>query len=356
MPGRVLMSVRTPLAALGALILLPAIGTGQTESKSLKGGVVAVYNLVGRIQAVAGTGDAVIVDITRNGADAAKLKVETGPIGNRQTLRVIYPSDRIVYRDLRGRSRSNLHVRSDGTFSDGGWDDRDRDGVVISSYGTGLEANADLMVKIPRGQKVELYLGVGRMDVSNVEGDLLVDVTSADVEIAGLKGNLVLDTGSGRVAVRDIVGDLNIDTGSGGISIDRVKGSILRLDSGSGGVQGSDIDVREFNADVGSGGLRMYRMKASDLNVDTGSGGATIELLSVFDRLIVDTGSGGVTVRVPAALSAQVDVETGSGGFQTDFEITTRSVGRNHVSGRIGDGKGQIRIEAGSGSVRLLKS
>jgi hypothetical protein len=31
-------------------------------------------------------------------------------------------------------------------------------------------------------------------------------------------------------------------------------------------------------------------------------------------------------------------------------------VSRRHLQGRIGDGKGQIRIEAGSGTVRLLKN
>jgi DUF4097 and DUF4098 domain-containing protein YvlB len=156
--------------------------------------------------------------------------------------------------------------------------------------------------------------------------------------------------------VRDVTGDLDVDTGSGGLTIDRVTGTSLRLDSGSGGVEGSDISVTEFRADVGSGGLRIARMKAQDMDVDAGSGGTSLELLSVFDRLVIDAGSGGVTVRAPAALGAQVDVETGSGGFQSDFEISTRRVSRNHVEGTIGDGKGRIRIEAGSGTVRLLKT
>lgn len=347
MSGRVLGAL-----AFAALLATPV--SAQTESRTIKGSTVAIYNLVGKMRAVAGTGDAVVVEITRIGADAAKLKIETGPLRNRETLRIMYPSDRIVYPDMRG-SRTNMNVRADGTFSDGSWDDRDRDRVEIRSYGPGLEAAADIVVRVPRGQKIELFLGVGRMDVANVEGDLYVDVASAEVDVAGTKGNLNLDTGSGRVAVRDVTGDLNIDTGSGGITLDRIKGNVLRLDSGSGGVQASDIDVKEFNVDVGSGGLRVYRMKASDLNVDTGSGGAQLELLSVFDKLIVDTGSGGVTVRAPATLGAEVDVETGSGGFQTDFEIVTRNFGRNHVQGRIGDGRGRIHIEAGSGSVRLLK-
>lgn len=336
-----------------AMLTAPAIA--QTEQRSVKGAQVAIYNLAGRLRAEAGSGDAVVVEITRVGPDASKLRIESGALRGRETLRIVYPSDRIVYPDMRG-SRTGINVRPDGTFSDGSWDElRSRDRVDIRSSGPGLEAHADLVVRIPRGQKIDLYLAVGRAEVTNVEGDLLLDVGSAEVDVSGTKGNLTLDTGSGRVAVRDVTGDLNIDTGSGGLSLDRVKGGVLRLDSGSGGVQGSDIEVREFSADVGSGGLRMYRMKAAEVVVETGSGGATLELLTNVERLNVETGSGGVTVRAPATLSAEVEIETGSGGFETDFEITTRRVGRNHVQGRIGNGRGSIRIEAGSGSVRLLK-
>jgi hypothetical protein len=348
------MSARL-VTVLALTTLLAAPSFAQTEQRSVKGTQVAIYNLVGKLRAVAGTGDAVVVEITRAGPDASKLKIETGQIRGRETLRIVYPADRIVYPDMRG-SRTSIEVNEDGTFSDGNWRDRSRDRVDVRSYGPGLEAHADLVVRIPRGQKIELFLAVGRADVANVEGDLLLDVGAAEVDVSGTKGNLTLDTGSGRVAVRDATGDLNIDTGSGGVTLDRIKGTTLRLDSGSGGVQGSDIEVREFNADVGSGGLRMYRMKATEVVVETGSGGATLELLSDVERLSVETGSGGVTVRAPATLSAEVDVETGSGGFQTDFEIVTRRVGRNHVQGRIGEGKGQVHIEAGSGSVRLLKS
>ncbi|HJQ19066.1 MAG TPA: DUF4097 family beta strand repeat-containing protein [Gemmatimonadaceae bacterium] len=339
------------------LILALSLPLGaQTEQRTIKGTTVAIYNLAGKLRAEAGTGDAVTVDITRGGHDAAQLKIETGDIRGRQTLRVIYPSDRIVYPDMRN-SNTTMTVRDDGTFSEGDWRDSFRQNRVdIRSYGSGLKAYADLVVHVPRGQKLQLFLGVGRVDVANVEGDLSVDVSSADVDVAGTKGNLSLDTGSGRVAVRDATGDLDIDTGSGGLSIDRVTGGELRLDSGSGGVQGTDIDVKVFKADIGSGGLRLGRMKATDIDIDTGSGGASIELMSLFDKLVVETGSGGVTVRAPAALSADVEAETGSGGFQSDFEISTRRVSRDRIEGRIGDGKARIHIEAGSGTVRLLKS
>jgi lia operon protein LiaG len=344
------------IGLLAATSLLAAPLLAQSETKTVKGATVAIYNIAGRMRAVAGTGDAVVVEITRGGADASKLRVETGTLRGRETLRIIYPSDRIVY--PQSRSRTSLNVREDGTFNDGGdwsgWGDRDR--VQIRDYGPGLEAFADLVVRIPKGQKIDLYLAVGRAEISNVEGDLVVDVSAAEVDIAGLKGNLALDTGSGRVAVRDVTGNLDIDTGSGGITVERITGDVLRIDSGSGGVETTDVTVREFAADIGSGGLRAFRMKARQVSAQTGSGGINLELASDIERLNVETGSGGVTIRLPATLGAEIDAETGSGGFSTDFDITTRRFGRNHVEGRIGDGRGRIHIEAGSGTVRLLKN
>jgi lia operon protein LiaG len=352
--------IRTTILSSFISTTLVAQGTpaASTEQRSIKGAQVAIYNLVGRLKAVPGTGEAVVVEITRGGADASKLKIESGSLRGRETLRIVYPADRIVYPEMRYRSRTSVNVRPDGTFSDGGdWNEwRDRDRVDIRGSGDGLEAYADLTVRIPKGQKIELFLAVGRLEVQNVEGDLMIDVAAADVDVSGTRGPLSLDTGSGRVSVKDVTGNITLDSGSGGLVVDRVKGGTLHIDSGSGGVEGNDIEVGELNADVGSGGLRLYKVKSPVVSAETGSGGITIEILSDIQRLTVETGSGGATVRVPATLSAEIDAETGSGGFSTDFEVTTRRVGRNHISGRIGDGKGRISIEAGSGSVRLLKN
>lgn len=347
------------VVALSALIGA-SLDAQQAETRSIRGAQVAIYNVAGRMRAIAGTGDAVSVEITRGGADASKLRIETGAIRGRETLRIVYPTDRLVY-PMWTRSRTYVEVREDGTFSDWSGDDwrgRDRypDRLLIAGSGSGMEAFADLVVRIPKGQKIELFLAVGRVNVENVEGDITVDVAAAEVDVAGATGTLNLDTGSGRIAVRDVTGDLYIDSGSGGLSVDRAKGGVMHLDSGSGGVQASEMEFREIRADVGSGGLRMYRVKAADITAETGSGGITLEVLSDVTRLNVETGSGGATIRVPATLSAEVEAETGSGGFSTDFEITTRRMGRNHIQGRIGDGKGRIRIEAGSGTVRLLKN
>ncbi|HLQ22700.1 MAG TPA: hypothetical protein VK132_05825, partial [Gemmatimonadales bacterium] len=60
-----------PLAALWVVPL-----AAQTVSRhTLRGTDVALYDLAGTVQLDAGTGDAVSVEVTRGGSDAAQLKV-----------------------------------------------------------------------------------------------------------------------------------------------------------------------------------------------------------------------------------------------------------------------------------------
>jgi uncharacterized protein with beta-barrel porin domain len=52
---------------------------------------------------------------------------------------------------------------------------------------------------------------------------------------------------------------------------------------------------------------------------------------------------------------ATLDIETGSGGITTDFPIQTNRVERNRLRGTIGNGDAEIRVETGSGAVRIRR-
>ena len=354
-------SRRYALAALSGSVVLfvPMTRTqAQTERRTLVGDRVAVYNLAGRVQVEGGSGSDVSVEVARGGSNGRALRIATGEIRGRETLRVIYDEDRIVYPDMGRGGRTSLSVNSDGTFGDDRDDrgnDRDRGRVEIASSGSGAEEYADLRVSVPRGRSVEVHLAVGDVRVANVDGDLRIDVASASITTEHTRGSLSLDTGSGHVDVRDVQGDVDLDTGSGGVSVSGVRGNTLKMDTGSGSLTASDVDVRDLNADVGSGGVRLSRVRADRVNLDSGSGGTEIELLSNIERLTIDNGSGGVTVYLPETVGAQVEVETGSGGVDTDFPVQMRKWERNSLNGTIGDGRGRIHIESGSGTVRLRK-
>lgn len=341
------------VAAVATGSLTGAAGAQQTERYALRGTSAALYNLVGEVEVVAGSGPDVVVELTRGGRDAGRLRVERGTVRDADAVRVIYPEDHVVYPRMRDGGRSQLTVNGDGSWGGGGLRGRR---VTVTGRGDGMEAWADARVRVPAGRSVAIHQGVGRVSVSNVDGRIVVNTASAGVTTSGTRGELDVDVGSGGVQVSDARGNVRIDTGSGGVRVSGVRGDRLEIDTGSGGVSGSDVAVGSLLVDTGSGAVSLTEVATDDANVDTGSGSVRLDLLRDARRVRIDTGSGGVTLGVPADFGAELEVETGSGGISVDVPVQMRRGGRSHLSGRIGDGDGRVEIDTGSGGVRIRRS
>jgi DUF4097 and DUF4098 domain-containing protein YvlB len=346
-----------PTLILSCLLLAPAFALAQQgERYTLDGDEAAIYNLAGALTVEPGTGP-VTVDLARGGADAARLRIERGELDGRETLRVLYPAEAVSYTGIERGTSTTLKDREDGTFGDGDSREGHRGRRVrVSGEGNGLRAYADLRVRMPAGQRLSLYLAVGKVSVTNVNGELLVDGHSAPVTASGTKGTLVLDVGSGPVRVSGAEGSLSVDTGSGRVEVSGFRGNRLSIDTGSGGVIGSDLRATAIRIDTGSGDIELTAVTSPVLALETGSGSVGAELRGPVRELAVETGSGDVSVRAPASLAAEVEFETAGGGIETDFQLQVTRHSRDHVVGRIGDGTGRVAIETGSGDVRLLKS
>jgi lia operon protein LiaG len=350
------MQVLATLTLVCLLLLPTAAPAQQGERYTVDGDEVAIYNLAGSLTVEPGTG-AVSVEMVRAGADAAKLRVERGEVDGRETLRIIYPAESIVYAGIERGSSTTLKVREDGTFGDGDSHEHPRGRKVrVSGQGEGLRAHADLKVRMPAGQRLSIYLAVGNVSITNVNGELLVDGHSASITATGAKGTLVLDVGSGSVKVSGAEGSLNVDTGSGPVEVSGFRGGELSIDTGSGGVTGSELRASEIQIDTGSGDIELTAVTSPVLMLETGSGSVGADLHGPVRELAVETGSGDISVRAPASLAAEVEIETASGGIETDFELQVTRHSRDHVVGQIGSGTGRVAIETGSGDVRLLKS
>jgi hypothetical protein len=356
---------RFPIWSCLAVVLSTALQAQQPERYTLADDSVAIYNLAGSIRIEPGdAGGGVLVQVTRAGSDAARLRIAQGEVDGRSSLRVVYPGDRIRRRADEGNSSTQLRVRDDGTFGDpdghghghdSGRDGRDEGRRVTISSGSGLDARADLLVRIPRGRRVAVYLAVGSVAVTNVDGDLSVDAHEAPVTATGVKGALTVDVGSGAVRVSQAEGDLSVDTGSGTVDVSRCKCASLSIDTGSGDVTGTELESEDLSIDTGSGEIRLTGVTTPRLSLETGSGGISAELRRDISSLHAETGSGDVAIRAPASLGAAVEIETSSGDVETDFPLQITRHARDHMVGTIGDGQGTIAIETGSGQIRLLK-
>jgi hypothetical protein len=347
--------------ALAATALAAHSAAAQAEHRALAGSSIAIYDLVGRVQVEQGSGSDVVIEITRGGHDAKKLTIDVGELRGRNTLRVRFPDDDIVYPELGRWSNSDFRINSDGTWGGNDGDDRDDHWwgghrVRIKGGGSGTEAWADLRILVPSGKDVAVYIGVGELGATHVSADLRLSASSGRVTIKDTKGNLVAATGSGGVDVRGTNGDdVRISAGSGSITANDVGGKRLRVSTGSGGVTGSGLSSDDLDISAGSGSIRVDDARAPRVRLSSESGGIRVGFASPVKSLDASTGSGGVTVTLPGAVNAQVDVSTGSGGIDSDFPVQVNRMERNRLRGQVGDGSGTIRIRSGSGSVHLRK-
>lgn len=346
--------------ALGVLLLVAASSVTAQESRryTLTGDEVAVYNIAGEVTVSGGSGPAVVVEVTAIGADASRLTVESGELEGISALRVVYPADEIVYPALGRGSHTNFTIRADGTWGDFGGHWRGRTNgrrITVRGDGSGLEAAANLRITVPAGKKVGVYLGVGRVDASNVAGDLRLDAASANVTARQIQGGLNIDTGSGDVRVETVDGTVSLDTGSGDVTVTGMARGSLHVDTGSGSVLGTRLSCSAINIDTGSGDIRLDRVTVPRLSLDTGSGAVQVELSGPLEDVSVSTGSGDVTVRLPENVGAMVDLDTASGDFSLDFPLVLARKDEGNIRGKLGDGRGRIHIDTGSGDISLIR-
>ena len=348
------MTLRHALT-LGALALLPALQSPALAARTytLTGDDVAIWDPAGEVKIEAATGNAVEVEVSLMGSDAGEVKVSDQALGGRPTLRILYPGHTIIYPPMGRWSNSNTTIRDDGTWGDhvSGWTGHR---LTVKGGGSGTEAWADIVVRVPKGRKVSVYSIAGSGELHNVDGRVLFDGGSGGAQAENCRGTLSLDLGSGGVEVNGFRGELDVDTGSGSVKVSDVNGASVRLDTGSGGVTGDGIVTDDLLVDTGSGSVELSRVDAKRAKVDTGSGGVEMGLLTNTPDLDIDTGSGSVRVSLPTSLSARLHIETGSGGIRSELPMTIDEKDTGILRGTVGGGAGRLHVDTGSGGVSLL--
>ena len=331
---------------------------GDAPDRFVLDGDPAIHALAGEIEVVPGSGDRVEVTVDFMGADADRLSVDIEEIRGRQALVVRFPDDRIVFdRGSSGRYETTVRVEEDGTWDGGrtGWSGADP--VRIASSGSGLEAWVSVRVEVPRGRDVEAFVGAGSIRAHDAVSDVRLNVSAGSINVERHEGGVWADTGSGDIRLAGIAGTVNADTGSGDIVVEAVRGESVRLDTGSGDIRAVDVRSGDLSADTGSGDIDLARLDGREVLVDTGSGDVEIGLSGTPATLDVDTGSGDVTVRFGSDVDARFDIDTGSGGIEVGLPgVRTSRSERGEFSGIVGQGRGSVVIDTGSGRVRLLAS
>jgi DUF4097 and DUF4098 domain-containing protein YvlB len=172
----------------------------------------------------------------------------------------------------------------------------------------------DYEIQAPENAFLDASSGSGNVTVEGVGEHAKISTGSGNIHATGLHGGFAVSTGSGDIfAEQSGEGDVKAQTGSGDVELRNLRGGL--------------------RAGTGSGDIKVGGTPSADWKLETGSG--DVEFWA---------GNAGMTL----------DASTGSGNIHTDREMVTQgSQGRHHVTGKINGGGPTVRIETGSGDIRV---
>ena len=187
--------------------------------------------------------------------------------------------------------------------------------------------------------------------------DLKVSVVSADIDVEGTGGKrLALGSVSGDLLVRgaradeasfeSVSGDIDAEVDSASTRADTVSGDV-RL---RGAIEGR-VELESVSGDLG---LRAGTVER--LDISSVSGDANLELaLAPGARVNAETLSGNLVLRLPAGTSGRIQAESFSGGIRSPVgKVITEQYGPgSSLTGQMGDGSADLRLETFSGDIRI---
>jgi hypothetical protein len=245
--------------------------------------------------------------------------------------------------------------------------------VKIQKYGMIVRRspdNADEIIQaILDNPPVELEGDV--LTVGKIKDRAIRQAVSISYEIVVPADTRVLaDSGSGTVTVLDIAAPTRAGTGSGSIKLENI-GSDVTAKTGSGTITADSI-AGAFEGRTGSGSIRFSQTAPGDVIVSTGSG--SIKLQGVVGalrasagsgKIVVDgqqegdwklnSGSGSITVKLPDDASFDLNAESNSGGVRVAEHFSVEGkITKKHIKAAVNGGGPELRIDTGSGSIRVL--
>ncbi len=239
--------------------------------------------------------------------------------------------DRVVIRELdRDRTGDSFHFFD--LFDPNFWREQSNGEGVI-----------DFELTVPENTHLRLRCDEGSVDVSQIRGEIDIEVDEGDVNLEDIVSTqVVVSVDEGDVDIRKIEGQ---DRGI--ITVETDEGSI-RIEEGQIG-----------EADIGTdeGDIIFRNMEVERFWFETDEGDIEVDFYPMEDgRYRAETDEGDVEVSLPENVNLQVVLQTDEGRIDSDFDLNIqRRNEAKRAEGSIGQGEGTLRVYTEEGNIRFLK-
>ncbi len=188
-------------------------------------------------------------------------------------------------------------------------------------------------ITVPADTSVHADSGSGSVLITNIAAAVNADTGCGSIKLQNIGGEVTADTGSGSIVAEGVAGGFHGDTGSGSITVSQSAPGDVFADTGSGAIKLTGV-IGAVEADAGSGSISVQGEQTGDWNLDSGSGS--------------------ISVTLPDDAAFDLDAESRSGGIRVaDHFAFDGSTSKKHVKGTVNGGGPELRIDTGSGAVKV---
>lgn len=176
-----------------------------------------------------------------------------------------------------------------------------------------------------------------------------------DISIAGARGPITAETVQGEVTAEGGEGLVSLKSVQGGVSVTGAKGRI-EANSVNADVEvtrcSGEISAETVNGDIDLTGTDATTLTATSVNGDVDYDGP----MHTGGRYALSTHNGDITLTVAEGAGAAVSVSTFNGEFESDFPVTlTETRKGKRFNFTLGSGSAQVSLESFQGTVRLIR-
>lgn len=245
-------------------------------------------------------------------------------------------------------------------------------GILSHIFGRGFDDHkwVDFEITLPSHLKVVVDATSANVEVANIRGDVILDLTSGNVTGKDLGHGVVVDGTSGAVDLKNVKGDIVIDNTSGNATVEVCEGDI-EIDKTSGLVTlrevGGDVEIDGTSCDVRGEGIKGYvslNLISGDVNLERVREGISFDDISgdiwaSFEEAPsresqFSSISGDVTLLIVKEGDLDFDLESVSGDLNVDLEgLKIEEISKSTMKAMTGNGRVRVIVETVSGDVEI---
>jgi hypothetical protein len=270
------------------------------------------------------------------------IQIVSGQVDQIQVATTIYVNK------LSNEEADDIVNNSNVTFEESGSTLKiEAEGKEYRVFGIKQKPRMDLVITVPSHIVVDYDLDMknGKLIATDITttDHFKIKTTNGSIQVNNMVGDIFAQTTNGKVLAENVQGDVDLDTTNGSITTNIVEGDVKAATTNgkiSGSTLAGSVDVSSTNGSI------TLTDVLEDVEANTTNGSITIHTKSIGGDWELDTTHGKISIYVPDDSNFEVEGSGGNKDIHSDFPL--KITGRD-VSGTVGNGKHEIKLDTNSG-------